>query len=219
MLCVTGMHRSGTSLTMGWLERCGLVTHDGRPMPGRVGNEAGHFEDLDFVEMHERRLLRTHPRSHGWIVTDGGVGFDRFESELLLRYAWRRSKKYDVWGWKDPRTSLFLEQYAWLLPTMKVLIVRRPKHEILDSLVRRSAKTDVDMAKIDRATAAAVHDHYVQQLERFARRHRRRTLTLALNDIVDDDVSAFAQVNGLLKGRLTYVPLADGFAPTALHRE
>ena len=55
ILIITGMHRSGTSVVAAALASAGL--HVGsRLMPGGRGNPRGHFEDLDFVSLHERIL-------------------------------------------------------------------------------------------------------------------------------------------------------------------
>ena len=47
VICITGMHRSGTSLVASWLESSGLVIHDGAFLGPSVGNEKGNFEDAD----------------------------------------------------------------------------------------------------------------------------------------------------------------------------
>ena len=48
ILVVVGMHRSGTSLTTNWLQKCGLDI--GAKLEGKeFSNPDGHFEDIDFL--------------------------------------------------------------------------------------------------------------------------------------------------------------------------
>jgi hypothetical protein len=48
VLCIAGMHRSGTSLVTSWLQRCGLQIDDGQLLAANTGNPTGHFEDIEF---------------------------------------------------------------------------------------------------------------------------------------------------------------------------
>ena len=52
---VVGMHRSGTSLTASILGSAGLHLGDSL-VPAGHGNAEGHFEDLEFVELHRAAL-------------------------------------------------------------------------------------------------------------------------------------------------------------------
>ncbi len=55
-IIVAGMHRSGTSLTASILQSSGV--NIGERLVGKeIGNEKGHFEDLDMVDFHKEVLL------------------------------------------------------------------------------------------------------------------------------------------------------------------
>ncbi len=54
-LIIAGMHRSGTSLITNWLSRCGLEIGE-RLAEGNAGNVEGHFEDVEFLKLHEEIL-------------------------------------------------------------------------------------------------------------------------------------------------------------------
>ncbi|MBS1528172.1 MAG: hypothetical protein JST19_21175, partial [Bacteroidetes bacterium] len=55
VLIILGMHRSGTSLVTNWLYHCGLQV--GENLLGKnAGNEEGHFEDTEFLKLHEEIL-------------------------------------------------------------------------------------------------------------------------------------------------------------------
>ena len=46
----------------------------------------------------------------------------------------------DQWGWKEPRTCLFIRKWHELLPNSKALIVFRQWDLVVDSLIRRYEK-------------------------------------------------------------------------------
>jgi hypothetical protein len=138
ILIVLGMHRSGTSLTANWLEKCGLNIGDDLVGP-YVGNSEGHFEDLDFHSLHEKIFKRHGIQSGG---LRGKLSFtlseqDKKDIRALVR---RKAEKYEQWGWKEPRTCLFLEAYQEALPNAKHFIVFRDYTEVVDSLLRREYK-------------------------------------------------------------------------------
>src|SRR5882724_5755708 len=56
-IVITGMHRSGTSLLANALGRAGVDLGDQLVTAGR-GNRHGHFEDVEFLQFHERFLGR-----------------------------------------------------------------------------------------------------------------------------------------------------------------
>ena len=123
IFCVTGMHRSGTSLLMSWLEKCGLQISDGGLVPDGTGNITGHFEDQEFYELHLKTISKAIPGSKGWIVTNkhdlGKLSLDHKDmTDILLT----RNKRYPLWGWKDPRSS-----GRQSLP-VRSLSARHPRH-------------------------------------------------------------------------------------------
>ncbi|NEP46671.1 MAG: chromosome partitioning protein ParA, partial [Okeania sp. SIO2H7] len=131
---ITSMHRSGSSLTASLLQSGGL--HIGRKLlKGTEFNPKGHFENLDFYEFHQEAL-----RSQG-IDTDGWTLQETIEiEESLVEKAKEIVAKNSVsthWGWKEPRTTLFLEFWAELLPNAKFMLVYRSPWEVVDSLYRR----------------------------------------------------------------------------------
>lgn len=136
-LIVTGFHRSGTSLAAEIVHRAGLFLGDRLlgPMPS---NERGHFEDLEFVRFHDE-LLRANGRS--WVVREafnpqvaGGLA-DR-ATELIGE----RDRRYEAWGFKDPRASLFLDLWNRWLPDLRVIVIYRHPDVAASSLVRRESQ-------------------------------------------------------------------------------
>ncbi|MBB6131751.1 sulfotransferase [Mucilaginibacter lappiensis] len=137
-LIIAGMHRSGTSLISNWLTKCGLQLGEQLLGPG-WGNEDGHFEDVEFLKMHEEVLNNNHLPASG--LTDVQIDtFSIYEKEKLKSIIKIKQQLYDQWGWKDPRTCLFLDVYQELLPQACYLIILRDYQSVVSSLLRREFK-------------------------------------------------------------------------------
>lgn len=146
-LIIAGMHRSGTSLISNWLTKCGLQLGEQLLGPG-WGNEDGHFEDVEFLKMHEEVLNNNHLPSSG--LTDVQIDtFSIYEKEKLKSIIKIKQQLYDQWGWKDPRTCLFLDVYQELLPEACYLIILRDYQSVVSSLLRREFK-EVDQKYMSR---------------------------------------------------------------------
>ncbi|MEM8832482.1 MAG: glycosyltransferase [Cyanobacteria bacterium P01_G01_bin.19] len=134
VIVLTGMHRSGTSLTASILQSAGVDLGD-RLMGVDRGNPKGHFEDLDFVEFHQNVLQSQGVSVAGWTELNS----IEVQQQYLLPAKKLISARQDkpVWGWKDPRTTLFLDFWSQLIPQAKYIFVYRSPWEVVDSLFRR----------------------------------------------------------------------------------
>jgi hypothetical protein len=134
-LILVGMHRSGTSLAAALLRSAG-VNVGNRLMEGNWSNPHGHFEDLDFVEFHRAALARLGCHHDGWVA----AGLPELPPEIVedaRAILERKGKDGQPWGWKDPRTTLFLRLWLELLPRAKLVLIYRAPWEVIDSLYRR----------------------------------------------------------------------------------
>jgi hypothetical protein len=158
ILVVTGMHRSGTSLLASLAAAAG-VDMGTRLLPASTGNHRGHFEDLDFVRFHEACLER---RGCGPLRPPaGGVPeLDDDEARRAAALINARAGK-PMWGWKDPRTSLFMAVWDALLPDPFYLLVYRHPAEVALSLLRRGLDVEV---QLDVWTAIRAWTAYNRQL-------------------------------------------------------
>ncbi len=129
---ITGMYRSGTSLTTSLLQRGGINIGERLHAPGRW-NPRGFFEDADFCEFHDRALLNRGMASHA--TKEVVFKPTAVESEKAIAMVKQR-EGMPLWGWKDPRTCLFLEFWHHLLPGAFFLFVYRHPLEVLLSLMR-----------------------------------------------------------------------------------
>src|SRR5436309_786365 len=112
-ILITGMHRSGTSLVSSLLQRAGI--HIGEKLlAGNAANPRGYFEDVDFFEFQDELL---HQRGQTYLHVDGNFRFEptAAETERASHLIVERSHR-PLWGWKDPRTALFLDFWNQLLP-------------------------------------------------------------------------------------------------------
>lgn len=131
-LIITGMHRSGTSLIAKFIHGSGIDL--GNSLVGaNKGNRYGHFEDAGILEFHRNILIREFG-SHMW-----GSGQPRITNEDRAQavdlISQRQHKQH--WGWKEPRTCLFLDFWKSLLPGARFLFIVRNPISVVDSLVRR----------------------------------------------------------------------------------
>lgn len=134
ILVITGMHRSGTSLVASLLQSAG-VDIGKRLMGGGETNLKGHFEDLDFVEFHESVLRSQGISTEGWTLERSIQVQEQYLDKAKSLIQGRLSQP--LWGWKDPRTTLFLQFWQKLLPEATFVFVYRAPWQVIDSLYRR----------------------------------------------------------------------------------
>jgi O-antigen biosynthesis protein len=134
-IIVGGMHRSGTSLAASLLASVGVHMGDELLGPAR-GNQRGHFEDMDVYSFHTEWLAKLGFNEAGFLDT-ALPPLPPAARTVAEGWLARRSSTGRVWGWKEPRTTLFLEFWRELAPGAKFLFVFRKPWEVADSLYRR----------------------------------------------------------------------------------
>lgn len=208
-LCVTGMHRSGTSLTASWLERCGLAVHAGSVIGPADGNARGHFEDADFVELHSSAATRVDPRSKGWQLQHAKqVAFSGAELQRAEAMVAQRQASLCMWGWKDPRSVFFLEQWKAILPELKVLLLWRSPEQVLASLLRRSATTAATVMQCGILTGLRLWVASNELALQYKGAHPDDTLLVRVSAVLDRDRELVALMNTQLDLALDHQPIA-----------
>jgi hypothetical protein len=134
VIIITGMGRSGTSLVTSLVQRAGIHVGE-KLLAASSANPRGYFEDVDFFEYHDQVL---HSRGQTYLHVSRNFTFEPTppEMEHAERLIAERIHR-PVWGWKDPRTSLFLDFWIKLIPDARFLFVYRHPIEVLLSLLRR----------------------------------------------------------------------------------
>jgi len=172
-LVLCGMHRSGTSLFGQYLMASGFQLGETLigPLPS---NPYGHFEDLAFVELHERALERDplHPR------------FTAVERAQAVQLVELRRATGRPWGWKDPRASFFLSEWAAIIPEARFLLLFRDPLLVVDSMCRRKEQDLNTRAANSGALGSWIG--YNRALLRFYRAHPDRTLLLSVDQAIRD---------------------------------
>ena len=134
VVIITGMHRSGTSLVASLLQKAGVNIGHNLLGPSK-GNTRGHFEDVDFLDFHDRILNRFGQTYFLQKYDSLGRTTTSEKEEALALIEHRRH--LPLWGWKDPRTSVFLDFWHGLLPRARFLFIYRHPVEVVLSLIRR----------------------------------------------------------------------------------
>jgi hypothetical protein len=185
---ITGMHRSGTSLVASLLQSAGIHVGDSL-MSGNAANPRGFFEDLDFYEFQEHLL---HDRGQTYLHIKDDFTFEPTPAETdRARQLLDDRSQRSLWGWKDPRTSLFLPFWQQLLPDARFVFVYRHPIEVLLSLVRRG-EFDSHPAPINGLRAWLI---YNANIRRFCEQHRERCLLAHIESIVESP-EHFSQILG-----------------------
>ncbi len=135
VIILLGFHRSGTSFVSSWLEAMG-ISMGNEKLGANVGNDFGHYEDMDFLRFHESVLKK---RKLNCLEIPLNFKLLLNSSELLEFQALINEKKeyQGLWGWKEPRTCLFINEYKDLVIGSNSLVVYRSFLDSVDSLIRR----------------------------------------------------------------------------------
>jgi len=148
-------------------------------MPPTPDNSEGYFEDLDFVQLH-MRSLRANGYADNGILAGGRIVVPKLLTAEAVSLADARVHSHGPWGWKDPRTVLFLDFWKDLLPDATHVFVFRSPWEVVDSLFRRG--TDEAICT-NPPLALACWVHYNSLIRDFLVRHRTTCVLLEASDI------------------------------------
>jgi hypothetical protein len=145
-VCVTGMHRSGTSFTAHALQLLGvsLGAVDRFMAPG-PDNPAGYWENRDIKELNDEVLARLGGSwdqppvfRRGW-EQDARLDTFRTQASDVLDDAFGVARAGQGFiGWKDPRLSLLLPFWRTVTPITTTIVMVRDPTEVAASLHARN---------------------------------------------------------------------------------
>jgi len=135
VICVLGMHRSGTSCLCGTLEEAGVYL-------GEVSRKArynvrGNRENRDIMLLHENILAAN---GGSWCDPPETVLWSakhrRMQEEILRFYTGE-----PLWGFKDPRTLFTLDSWLTAIPHLTLVGIYRHPLAVAQSLQHRNQLT------------------------------------------------------------------------------
>ncbi len=210
-LIISSMHRSGSSLTASLLQTAGL--HIGRRLGiGEEGNIKGYFENMEFWDFHRAVLESQGVDLDGWTLQEKIEVEDRF-TDLAKEIVAQNSLSVH-WGWKDPRTTLFLDFWAELLPEANFLLIYRAPWEVVDSLYRRGDSMFYDKPEL----AVKMWMHYNQKILNFYNRSSSRCLLVNLATIVNHSYNFIELANQRFQTNLV-TPEMSIYDPSLIHTQ
>jgi hypothetical protein len=150
VVCVAGMHRSGTSMVSRMIHTCGVYLGPDRTLAKSLPySESGQWENVDFVALNDALLQdlggtwdTPPPLPDMW----NNPALDPLRDRALDLIG--RLSNLKQWGWKDPRNSLTLPFWKQLIPNLKVVICLRNPLEVIQSLARRGASPDDSLLEL-----------------------------------------------------------------------
>ena len=211
---ITGMHRSGTSLTASLLQSTGVDIGQ-RLMPPAEGNVKGYFENLDFTDFHEDIFASQGISKAGWTVEKQIQVPEQFLERAKFLIQGNSSRK--IWGWKDPRTTLFLDYWANLIPEANFLLIYRAPWEVIDSLYRRRNVGD-EAFDFNPNFALQVWLNYNQELLKFCERIPERCLLISIYSIAHDPTFLIQAIKDKFGIALNY-PASDIYDDSLLNTQ
>jgi hypothetical protein len=139
-LVVLGMHRSATSLLAQLLHVSGISMGE-RFVEDRIGNPGGLYEAADWIEWHER-VLKSEPGGEWplcgmWWMRRHAIRPDAWSVACREGSPPSGKDTHEPWGWKDPRTALFLPQWMGKYPHLRGIVLYRHPVDVYASLLRR----------------------------------------------------------------------------------
>lgn len=210
-LIICGMHRSGTSFVASLVAGAGVHLGD-ELLEASAGNPRGHFEDVGILEFHRQALVANGIVSEGY-TTQAAIpltpALRRMASSLIAA----RARRERTWGWKEPRTTLFLEAWQALLPEARFLLVFRRPWEVVDSLYRRGEAT----FRLNPSFALDVWLHYNRRLLAFVADHPQAAVVCEAAAVAADPQQLGAAIRDRLGVRLGEPP--DLYDPSLMRQD
>lgn len=142
IICISGMHRSGSSMITKLLIECGLYTGPKHKLiPPQPDNPMGFWENIDFVSLNDAILFRL---GGGWDffpihIKPGWEKNHLFDKlKIKARELVELFKNYNICGWKDPRSSLTINFWENIFPELRVVMCLRNPLDVSLSLQKRN---------------------------------------------------------------------------------
>jgi len=140
VICIAGMHRSGTSMIARMLNICGVHLGEEKDLIPPAGDNPEGFWENDKFRIINEEILACFNGSwdlpplfgDGWTKDPRLLHIHSRASKLIKEFS-----AYHLWGWKDPRNSLTLPFWQAHISGLKIIVCLRNPYDVYLSLSRR----------------------------------------------------------------------------------
>ena len=211
-LIISGMHRSGTSLIANFIHNSGIYLGE-RLLPANNSNPFGHYEDIDILDFH-RGILEREFGHHMWVPDIPKILCS--DINIAKSLVEKRSRK-TLWGWKDPRTCLFLSLWSSILRDAYYLFVIRKPDLVVESLNRRNK---VRSYQFWRSNKFAKYWYiYNYQCYIFIQKNRERCILISIDEVVRDPEYLINSLEMKLNFTFSNSKLLSVYRPFAIKKQ
>lgn len=232
VFCLAGMHRSGTSLLANWFYNSNVYI--GKEFLGPASsNKKGHFEDIDFLELHIHDLEEKGRDNAGLIVDDQRFRLGK-EGILKARNILSKRSNKPLWGWKEPRSTLYLLHWKELIPQLKVVAIFREPAFVIDSLYERLKrnkwyKTNNPVKKLQwwwdidknpkkwKTIFLNAYERYNKEILAFQELYADDIIIFELTDLLKNPDIIAAKICSILKTKNSFVDFSTVFTKEDLN--
>ena len=164
---LTGMHRSGTSMFARFMHESGI--NMGKDFyVDKTANKYGHYEDMDFLNLQRNELARQFNGEDYLVYKEFPLSMDFVKKSKQLYREKTGSNSGKSWGWKDPRTTVFLHHWHAIDRDTKFIFMVRQPEDVVNSLCRL-LKTKWSLNQ--KSKYLKTYIFYNQQLLAFIKKH------------------------------------------------
>ena len=139
IVIVLGMHRSGTSVFTGILNKMGLPLGENLMKPTK-DNPKGYFENMDFYHFNEM-ILRECNSSWYNVSNLTEEKILKGEYKNILKSILKKYSNHTIFGVKDPRICVLLPLYEKVCEELGIeieyVLITRDKESIINSINKR----------------------------------------------------------------------------------
>jgi hypothetical protein len=175
IVIVLGMHRSGTSVFTGILNKMGLPLGENLMKPTK-DNPKGYFENMDFYHFNEMVLREC---NSSWYdvsnLTEEKILKEEYKN--ILKSIIKKYNNYDIFGVKDPRICVLLPLYEKVCGELGIkieyVLITRDKESIINSINKRDGYSKEIVSKL-------IDSYLTIPFE------KKTTLKLSYEDIIDN---------------------------------
>jgi hypothetical protein len=212
LLC--GMHRSGTSMFARYLHETGISMGD-ELYEDRTTNPFGHYEDVEFLELQREEVARVF-NGTDYLVTRDLEPSQLFRERARTLLEARRRRHGDLpWGWKDPRSTLFLDFWREELPDVRVVGMLRSPRRVVSSLCAR-LHGYFSIAKKD--LFLRTYRAYNEKLLEHARRHPDATAIVQVERLAAEPERVLDELSAFLGLRCDHDVCRQHYDPSVMSR-